>query len=417
MQFELTIPALPDGTPRRQLRIDAPSWHEALANGVQQAGLPWRGMAGCYIEQVGDTRRVSLAGLADPLLLAPAGAQQVVAGGAQAPATTHPAQPAQPAPVAPIAQQPASGGGGGWTSAPAAPGGWFNPQDAYASSAPQQPAQPVQQQPVQQQYVQPAQQPTPQQPTPQQHVQPAQQPAPQQPIPQQPMHQPVQQQPAPQQNVQPAQQQGPQQQPAHQAATLPATDAPSATPTDGRLEAETEAWAEESQMALEDIFLEMPGIFAPGVTAPDAIDFIVDTARKYLPSEYVAVFLVDDMAEEIYCAQARGKGVRQLLDATFPLDAGFIGYCIRNGVGLSCSDPTNDKRDDATFTRVTGIDVRSIACGPIQYQERTFGVLALFNREGHTHFSQGDLNVVNYIGAQMGEFLQRQIDSDTSALG
>jgi hypothetical protein len=165
-----------------------------------------------------------------------------------------------------------------------------------------------------------------------------------------------------------------------------------------------------SESALEEAFLEIPAIFEPDVEMPDAIDFVLDLAKKYIPCSHAGILFTKETADALYFAAARGKGSKKMLETDVPMDSGLISRSLRNGAAFSVTDVVNDSRYDPTFTNTTGIKVDSLLCAPVQKGVRAFGVLALMNREGRDSFHQNDVNVAQYLGGQLGEYIQRQFD-------
>lgn len=171
-------------------------------------------------------------------------------------------------------------------------------------------------------------------------------------------------------------------------------------------------YAEISESALEDVFLEIPQIFEPGFELPDALDFVLDLLKKHVPCSHAGLLFPNETATGLYFAAARGKGSKKMLETELPMDNGFPARSLRNGLSFNVPDVVNDSRYDPTFTNSTGIKVDSLLCAPVQKGPRSFGVLVLMNREGFPGFHQNDVNVASYLGNQLGNFIQRQFDQE-----
>lgn len=164
------------------------------------------------------------------------------------------------------------------------------------------------------------------------------------------------------------------------------------------------------ESALEDVFLDIMTIFEPGYAMEDAIDFVIDLGMRYVPSEHGLVLFASDKADFLYAAAARGPLAQPILDAKFPIDRGIPAESLRHGIALSLTNPQTDTRYSPDYAGV-GIQEQSIVAAPIQSGERAFGVFVLFNRKGRAFYSQYDANIVSYIGAQMGKFIQQMVDA------
>lgn len=165
-----------------------------------------------------------------------------------------------------------------------------------------------------------------------------------------------------------------------------------------------------SETALEDVFLEIMAIFEPEYAMEDAIDFVLDLARKYIPSAAGGLLFASDSADHLYFAQARGKGRKKALKAQLDIQKGIPARCLKDGASIAVK-PSNDPRHTPELGEILGLDVASICCAPIQSGPRAYGVMVLVNREERDFFSQYDANILTYIGSQMGKYIQEQLDA------
>jgi hypothetical protein len=166
-----------------------------------------------------------------------------------------------------------------------------------------------------------------------------------------------------------------------------------------------------SETALEDVFLEIMSIFEPDYAMEDAIDFVLDLAMKYVPSESGGLMFASDSADSLYFAAARGVGKKKLLKADFSIREGVPARALKDGLAIAVAQPDQDGRHTDELHKKAGITVNSITAAPIQSGDRAFGVLMLVNRKGRSFYSQYDANIVAYIGQQMGKFIQDQLDA------
>lgn len=166
-----------------------------------------------------------------------------------------------------------------------------------------------------------------------------------------------------------------------------------------------------TETALEDVFLEIMDIFEPGYALEDAIDFVLELATRSVPCATGGVMFASDQADHLYFASAKGDGRKKLLKGQFSISQGVPAVSLREGVALALAEPANDARHTPELAETTGEAIRSIVCAPIQHGARAFGVMLLVNRKERGFFSQYDSNILSYIGAQMGRFIQEQLDA------
>jgi GAF domain-containing protein len=184
-------------------------------------------------------------------------------------------------------------------------------------------------------------------------------------------------------------------------------------PTDDAAGAPSTQVAQLSSTALEDVFLEIPRMFDDQMEVPDAIDFVLDLAHRHVPSEHALLMFTsgpeDGEELHLYAAAARGPASETLLSARFSLEAGIPAASLQAGITLSIGSPARDARHNDELRRAGVREERCLLVAPIQYQDRAFGVLVLLNREGSPVFTEGDSNVIAYVGKEMGRFIQQVI--------
>ena len=175
--------------------------------------------------------------------------------------------------------------------------------------------------------------------------------------------------------------------------------------------AEAEDLGGVSETALEDVFLEIPRIFEPDMEMADSIDFVLDLAMKYIPCDQGGLVFTSDDGSHLYFAAARGRGTKKMNSCKLPNDAGVFARTMRSAVAISLIDATQSDYYDHSFTEQTGVKLGSVLAAPVHHGQRTFGVLAMMNRQNRDSFTSLDSNIVQYIATQMGEYIQHQIDS------
>ncbi len=166
-----------------------------------------------------------------------------------------------------------------------------------------------------------------------------------------------------------------------------------------------------SETALEDVFLEIPHIFEPEVEMADAIDFVLDLAKKYIPCDQGGLVFTSDDGSHLYFAAARGRGTKKMIQCKLSNEDGVFARTMRSAVAISLIDATQTDYYDPAFTDQTGVKLGSVLAAPVHHGQRTFGVLAMMNRQNRDSFTSLDSNIVQYIATQMGQYIQHQIDS------
>jgi hypothetical protein len=158
--------------------------------------------------------------------------------------------------------------------------------------------------------------------------------------------------------------------------------------------------------ALEDVFLEIIALHDDYSSIDDASDFALGLAVEKIGAETAAVMFATPDGQELYFAAANGAKAQEVMSYRLPMGTGIAGLCTRDGVSILITDALEDDRFQEDLIASVGYECSSIICAPVQYEQRVYGCIELLNPTGREAFSAGDLNVLNYIGHQLGKFVQ-----------
>ena len=160
-----------------------------------------------------------------------------------------------------------------------------------------------------------------------------------------------------------------------------------------------------AENALEEVFIEIQTMheFAE---IDDAADFALDLAVRSVGAESGAVLFATPNGSELYFACARGPKAAQVKAFRVPMGRGIAGFCTRDGVSLLIADAAADARFHKEISESIGYECRSLICAPIQFGGRVYGCIELLNPRQERSFTGKDLNVLNYVGYQLGKFVQ-----------
>ena len=164
--------------------------------------------------------------------------------------------------------------------------------------------------------------------------------------------------------------------------------------------------------ALEDVFLEIPGLFDGRYQLEDVIDLVADLTYRHIPATSAAIFFASDTGGLLYCAASRGQAFKAMSDLTLPIDQGIVALTLQSGRPVLVASPATDKRHTTPLVTAAGLAEESMLLAPVQSGERVFGVVLLVNRKGRKNgFSKYDANIASYIGEQLGQFVQHTLDA------
>lgn len=111
----------------------------------------------------------------------------------------------------------------------------------------------------------------------------------------------------------------------------------------------------------------------------DLIERIVLMASKAMNAERATLFLVDQVAGELWSKVAEGESSREI---RIPLDCGIAGWVAKNGQILNIPDAYKEPRFNAEVDRQTGYVTQSILCGPaIGLEGEVIGIIEVINKK------------------------------------
>jgi phosphoserine phosphatase len=163
------------------------------------------------------------------------------------------------------------------------------------------------------------------------------------------------------------------------------------------------------QIAALEHLLEVARQLGATVELDPLLEAIAKAATTVLDCERATVFLYDTGTETLYSRMATGLEGSATKEIRFPVSLGIAGEVVRTGCVITISDAYADPRFNPDFDRQTGFRTRNMIAFPLRgYDSKTVGVLQVLNKRGG-QFDRDDEQLVNFLGAQAGVAIQRQM--------
>jgi hypothetical protein len=156
--------------------------------------------------------------------------------------------------------------------------------------------------------------------------------------------------------------------------------------------------------ALEDIFLESPGLLEEARDLDDAAARLLDLTLRKIPAEGGAIFLSEEPGQPMVCCAAQGQWAANFRRVRLSAERGLAAACLQTGLRFALVQPRQDPRWTPDLEQA-GIQENTLLVCPVQ-QERTYGVVVLVNRQHAPAFTAGDASAAEYVGRQLGEYIQ-----------
>lgn len=141
------------------------------------------------------------------------------------------------------------------------------------------------------------------------------------------------------------------------------------------------------------------------LTTPlSGLQFAVELLERLVPCEAISGCLYDADTNEFRFVALSGAGAVERKASAIRASSGLFGAAQRREV-LLVSDVREEPRYNAAIDGRPGLGTRDIAYVPVRHQGQLLGMLQLINASSEAGFAQGDVPVLTYVAAQLGEFL------------
>lgn len=164
-----------------------------------------------------------------------------------------------------------------------------------------------------------------------------------------------------------------------------------------------------TQHLVDDVLQEFQSFYASERALREVSERVLDLAMRLIPSESSAVLFPGLRGIDLYFAAARGPKAEQVKAFRIPIDAGIVGFCIREGVSLAITDAKRDPRFFHLIARKLRYPTRSILCAPLQFDGRVYGAIELINRLDAQPFSPSQTAMLSHIGRQLAQYISLQM--------
>jgi len=133
----------------------------------------------------------------------------------------------------------------------------------------------------------------------------------------------------------------------------------------------------------------------------EVLNTILQQTTKALDVEVVSLALVEPGGKDLVFRAATGKKSKQVTGLRIGLGRGIAGWVAQEGQGTIVQDAQKDPRFLSDVDRVTGYQIRAMACAPILTQKKVIGVIEALNPIAGA-FDRSDLSVLEGIGNLAG---------------
>ncbi len=130
------------------------------------------------------------------------------------------------------------------------------------------------------------------------------------------------------------------------------------------------------------------------------LELVVETAIEIVDAEAAAILLVNQQSGELWLEAAAGEWGNGTPPMLIPLEGSIAGWIIRSGEFLLVDSLPEDSHRFSEIDKLPPLTAHSILGAPLKFNEKTMGVLEVFNKRFETGFTGDDIHLLNTLAGQ-----------------
>jgi signal transduction histidine kinase len=158
----------------------------------------------------------------------------------------------------------------------------------------------------------------------------------------------------------------------------------------------------ESQVARLEKMLEVSRKLHATMELAALLELVVETALEMIEVEAAAVLLLNHKSGELWLEAATGAWGKKAAPTPVPLEGSIAGWIIRSGEFLVVDSLPEDGHRFSEIDKLPLFAAHSILGAPLKFNEKTIGVLEVFNKRVEGSFTSDDIHLLNTLAGQAG---------------
>ena len=124
------------------------------------------------------------------------------------------------------------------------------------------------------------------------------------------------------------------------------------------------------------------------------LQLIIESATGVVGAEAASLLLLDPKTNSLYFKVATGAKGEAVKDFRVKVGQGIAGHVAQTGQPLLIADAGQDNRWMRQISDSIDYETRSMACVPLNINDKTIGVVQVINKNDDTQFTQSDMDVL-----------------------
>jgi len=148
------------------------------------------------------------------------------------------------------------------------------------------------------------------------------------------------------------------------------------------------------------------GIIGSPVTHTRLLEMIVETGAHVIGAQAGALFLLDEVENDLTFEVAIGSQAAEVKRFRVPLGHGIAGIVAASGQAMAIADAGEDPRLASDIADSVGYVPQTVLCVPLFYGDRVIGALELLDKQGGERFTAADMEALGLFAHQAAVALQ-----------
>jgi Nif-specific regulatory protein len=129
------------------------------------------------------------------------------------------------------------------------------------------------------------------------------------------------------------------------------------------------------------------------------LELIIESAARVMQAKAASLLLVDPRTNSLFFQVATGEKKNEVKEYRVKMGQGIAGQVAQTGKPLLIADVRNDARWYKEISESIGFETQSIACVPLELDNKTIGVVQIIDKEDGRQIQQSDMQLIDEFAA------------------
>ena len=156
----------------------------------------------------------------------------------------------------------------------------------------------------------------------------------------------------------------------------------------------------EVQVARLEMMLEASRAFNSTLDLNALLQSIMEVATQLTDTETASILLLDRREGEFYFEMTTDERQEQTEQIIVPFAGSMAGWIVKNGEPLIVDNIQKEEHHFSEVELITPFEMQAVLGVSLVVKEKTIGVIEVFNKHGHTGFTNDDILTLNILAPQ-----------------